>query len=85
MVGDMQNYFSKIAPKYRELRITDIEPILYIKDMTRNFPEIVGADVGCGTGRYSLKLFEHLGGKLRLYCIDYNAVSYTHLTLPTKA
>lgn len=69
---NMQNHFSKIAPKYRELRTTDIEPILYIKDITKDLPEIIGADVGCGTGRYSLKLFEHLGSKLRLYCIDYN-------------
>ncbi|MCP2519519.1 class I SAM-dependent methyltransferase [Candidatus Aminicenantes bacterium AC-335-A11] len=69
---NMQNHFSEIASKYRELRITDIEPILYIKGMVKDLSKIVGADVGCGTGRYSLKLLEHLGDKLNLFCIDYN-------------
>jgi ubiquinone/menaquinone biosynthesis C-methylase UbiE len=28
--------------------------------------------VGCGTGRYSLKLHEYMGPRLHLYCIDAN-------------
>ncbi len=68
----MYDHFSKIAPKYRELRITDSEPIHFVKNMLDELPEIKAADIGCGTGRYCLKLFEHLGDKLYLYCVDQN-------------
>lgn len=65
-------HFTKIAHRYRELRITDLEPILFIKEKLQKHLRIVAADVGCGTGRYDELLFLHLGKKLYLYCIDVN-------------
>lgn len=64
------HHFSKIAHQYRDLRTTDIEPILFIEKKLKNVSGIRAADVGCGAGRYDLKLFQHLGKKLYLYCID---------------
>lgn len=68
----MQDHFSSIALKYRKIRTTDLEPIAYIERTLKNFPKIIGADIGCGDGRYDISLFQHLGKKLYLYCIDSN-------------
>jgi len=65
-------HFSKIAHRYRDLRTTDAEPVLFIKNKLQEYSKIAGADVGCGAGRYDLKLFRYLGKKLFLYCIDVN-------------
>jgi len=65
-------HFSGIARRYRQLRTTDIEPILYIKGTLKELRRIVAADVGCGAGRYDLELFENLGDKLHLSCLDSN-------------
>lgn len=72
MIKSIHGHFSIIAENYRELRTTDLEPILYIKDELQKLPKIEAADVGCGGGRYVLKLFQYLGDKLYLYCIDSN-------------
>jgi ubiquinone/menaquinone biosynthesis C-methylase UbiE len=72
-------HFSKIALKYRELRITDSEPVLFIKEQLQGLPKIEAADVGCGVGRYDLKLFDYLGTRLYLVCIDYNKEMLTVL------
>lgn len=72
MVTDIQDHFSKIAKKYRNLRTTDLEPILYIQKQLQELPKIEAADIGCGGGRYDLELFQHLEDKLYLYCIDAN-------------
>lgn len=66
----MIKHFLKIADKYRDLRTTDSAPIEYIYEQLKERTTIKAADVGCGTGRYDLKLFEHVGGKLYLYCVD---------------
>lgn len=63
-------HFNQIAPRYRDLRITDMAPIIFITNKLQDLPNIHAADIGCGTGRYSLKFMEHLGGKCHLYCID---------------
>ena len=76
----IHHHFSKIAHKYRDLRTTDLEPILFIKKKLQKYPELVAADVGCGAGRYDLKLFQHLGKKLFLYCIDANKEMLKYLT-----
>ena len=34
----VQSNFSRLAPKYRGLRITDLDPILSIKTRLRGFP-----------------------------------------------
>jgi ubiquinone/menaquinone biosynthesis C-methylase UbiE len=69
---DIKSHFSKIAPKYRDLRTTDLEPILYIKEKLKKLSKIIALDVGCGTGRYDIKLFEHLEKRLFLTSIDEN-------------
>lgn len=64
-------HFSKIAKKYRNIRTTDLEPITFIVRRLRGMSHIIAADVGCGAGRYDMKLFRHLGNKIeRLYCLD---------------
>ncbi len=57
------NHFSKIASKYRTLRTTDLEPILFIKNRLNRKSKINMADVGCGDGRYSLELLRCLEDK----------------------
>ena len=66
-------HFSKITKNYKALRTLDLEPILYIKNKIRNLPKIEMVDVGCGDGRYSIKLIRALGNKLHLHCIDTNS------------
>src|SRR3989338_5304961 len=78
---NIHHHFSKIAHKYRDLRTTDLEPILFIKNKLQKYSQITGADVGCGAGRYDLNLFQYLGKKLFLYCIDANREMLKHLTV----
>lgn len=77
---NIHRHFSRIAHRYRDLRTTDLEPILFIKKKLQKYSNIVAADVGCGAGRYGLKIFQHLGKKLFLYCIDANKEMLRHLT-----
>src|SRR3989338_355858 len=72
-------HFSKIAHRYRDLRTTDLEPILFIKKKLQKHPKIAAADIGCGAGRYDLKLFQYLGKKLFLNCCDANLVMLKQL------
>lgn len=67
----MSEHFAKIAEKYLELRTTDEKPIQFIKNIL-NQDEINAADIGCGDGRYDMKLFQYLNHRLFLYCIDSN-------------
>lgn len=69
---NIHHHFSKIAHIYRDLRVTDLEPIFCIEKKLRKLPEIKAADIGCGAGRYDLALFRYLDKKLYLYCIDAN-------------
>jgi len=68
----MHHHFSGVARKYRGLRTTDIEPLLFIKEQLGKLRKLEAADVGCGTGRYDLKFFRYLGERLYLHCIDSN-------------
>lgn len=67
-----QKHFSKIAGRYGNLRTTDAAPITSIAGRLQTFSKVCAADVGCGQGRYDLKLFEHLGESLYLYGVDGN-------------
>ena len=73
------NHFSKIASKYRTLRTTDSEPILFIKNRLNGKSNITIADVGCGDGRYSLELLRCLKNKCYIHCIDSNENMLKHL------
>lgn len=67
----MHEHFSGIAPDYNELRTTDLEPILFIKDVVGKRQTLRAIDVACGGGRYSLLLCQHLPG-LELTLNDLN-------------
>lgn len=67
----MYKHFSEIAPAYRHLRTTDLEPIRIICQKLRGLKPVTAADIGCGDGRYDLLLFEHMNN-LHLTCIDSN-------------
>lgn len=67
----IHEHFSRVAAAYNDIRTTDLEPILFIRDTLNGLPRIDAADIGCGTGRYCLKLFQHLDN-LRLTCVDFN-------------
>ena len=75
----MHDHFSQISPRYRELRTTDVDPILFITNKLQSMSSISAADIGCGTGRYSEKFIQHLGEKCHLYCIDSNKEMLKHL------
>lgn len=67
----IENHFVEIAPRYRKLRTTDMEPILFIKKELSDTARLHGADIGCGAGRYTLRLVKQLGKKCHLlYCVD---------------
>jgi ubiquinone/menaquinone biosynthesis C-methylase UbiE len=68
----MNQHFSGIAERYRNLRNTDSEPIGLIANKLRNLSHIEAADIGCGAGRYDLLLYEYLGDRLKLNCLDTN-------------
>jgi ubiquinone/menaquinone biosynthesis C-methylase UbiE len=68
---DMYEHFSDVAVLYNDLRTTDLEPVMFIKDMLDGNGNIAAADIGCGAGRYSLQFLQHLGIH-HLACIDVN-------------
>ena len=65
----MHEHFSKLSASYNELRTTDVEPVLYVRERLQDQGEIRAADIGCGAGRYDLLLLQHLPG-LHLTCMD---------------
>ena len=68
-----QGHYARIADIYRSLRVTDSEPVLYIKEIIGDKGKITAADVGAGAGRYARLFFEQLGKEdLFLYCYDTN-------------
>ncbi|HEX5457653.1 MAG TPA: class I SAM-dependent methyltransferase [Candidatus Nitrosotalea sp.] len=78
-LNKMYDHFLHIAPQYRQLRTTDLGPILFITNKLQDLPSIHAADIGCGTGRYSLKFVQHLGEKCHLFCLDNNREMLRHL------
>jgi ubiquinone/menaquinone biosynthesis C-methylase UbiE len=62
----MDGHFSRLA-----VRLTDLDPVLFIREQLKNLSRIDAADIGCGAGRYDLLFFQHLKN-LRLTCIDIN-------------
>ncbi len=72
MISETQAHFTKIASQYADLRTTDIQPVRVIQQQLDGIPHITAADVGCGTGRYDLKIVQCLGDRLTLACMDSN-------------
>jgi len=68
----MENYYTEIAPKYRELRTTDSEPVDFLCGLLSARRRIEAADMGCGVGRYAKLFLENLGDGAFLHCFDTN-------------
>lgn len=75
----MQRHFSRVASAYRDVRTTDIEPILFIKEKLGGRDRLRAGDIGCGAGRYGRFILEHLPLS-GLTCIDAN----THMLKEAK-
>ena len=75
----MKQHFTNIANRYRDLRTTDPEPVKFISSWYKNNQKIVGADVGCGCGRYDKLLFDYFDRRLFLYCLDPNEIMLSNL------
>ncbi len=65
-------HFSDVASIYKNIRTTDIEPVLYIGKILSNIQNLKIADVGCGDGRYDELFLKHLSNIEILYCIYTN-------------
>jgi len=68
----MLDHFSQVASIYSQIRTIDYELINYITKKLASMSNIVAADIGCGDGRYSIKLIEKLRNRLSLTCVDNN-------------
>jgi len=68
----MSDHFSQVASIYSQYRTFDHEAINYITKKLAFKQTIVAADIGCGDGRYSIKLMEKLRNRLSLTCVDNN-------------
>ena len=79
VLNKMHDHFLHIAPQYRQLRTTDLGPILFITNKLQDLPKVHAVDIGCGAGRYSLKFVQHLGEKCHLFCLDNNKEMLRHL------
>ncbi|MFQ5994864.1 MAG: class I SAM-dependent methyltransferase [Acidiferrobacterales bacterium] len=71
-IQHMYDHFSEVAASYNKIRTTDLEPILYIKSKLEGHGTVDAVDIGCGGGRYSLLLLQHIP-RLHLICNDVNA------------
>ena len=68
----MSEHFSQVASIYSQVRTIDYELINYITKKLASMSNIAAADIGCGDGRYSIKLIEKLRNRLSLTCVDNN-------------
>ncbi len=58
---DVDAHFSAVAPRYRDVRTTDREPVEAIAACLSALGRaLCGADIGCGTGRYTELLHARL-------------------------
>lgn len=65
----MKNHFAEIAPSYEDVRLTDMAPVRSITSFLCDGP-LKGIDVGCGNGRYTRLLAQHIGQRLTLLATD---------------
>ena len=68
----MSDHFTRLASFYSQFRTFDHEAINYITKKLAPISNIAAADIGCGDGRYSIKLIEKLRNRLSLTCVDNN-------------
>ena len=68
--GSLTKHFSAVASRYNQLRTTDSEPIDLVARYLPDRGLVIAADVGCGTGRYTIELGRRLGKRLFAYFLD---------------
>ena len=68
----MSDHFTRLASFYSQNRTFDHEAINYVIKKLASMSNIAAADIGCGDGRYSIKLIEKLRNRLSLTCVDNN-------------
>jgi len=68
----MSDHFTRLASFYSQNRTFDHEAINYVIKKLAPMSNIAAADIGCGDGRYSIKLIEKLRNRLSLTCVDNN-------------
>jgi ubiquinone/menaquinone biosynthesis C-methylase UbiE len=67
----MHRHFTDVASSYNDVRTTDPEPVLLIKEKLKPLKTVRAADIGCGAGRYDLLLLKHMDN-LSLTLVDIN-------------
>ena len=72
----MSDHFTKLASFYSQFRTFDHEAINYITKKLASMSNIAAADIGCGDGRYSIKLIEKLRNRLSLTCVEITMKCY---------
>jgi SAM-dependent methyltransferase len=65
----VRRHFSQVADAYGAVRMTDVEPV---RDLVASLPAgaLRGLEVGCGTGRYTELLLEHLAAGSSMVGVD---------------
>jgi len=66
----LSHHFFTVAVRYGEPRMSDRGPVDHIARFLEGLPYVTAAEVGCGTGRYTLELMGRLGRKLFVHFID---------------
>ena len=62
-------HFSPFAGSYNDLSVADSDPLRHIASLLPKSPTLFAAEIGCGTGRYSLLLFQNIP-TLKMICGD---------------
>jgi len=65
----MKNHFAELSKYYDDVRLTDIEPVISISNFLKS-GSAKGIDAGCGNGRYTRLLMNHLAPELTIVGAD---------------
>ena len=68
-LGALRRHFARVAGVYGAVRTTDVEPV---RDLATSLPAgaLRGLEVGCGTGRYTELLLDHLAAGSSIVGVD---------------
>jgi SAM-dependent methyltransferase len=68
-LGAVRRHFAQVAEVYGAVRMTDVDPV---RDLATVLPTgaLRGLEVGCGTGRYTELLLEHLAAGSSIVGLD---------------
>ena len=68
-LGALRRHFARVAGVYGAVRTTDVEPV---RDLVTSLPAgaLRGLEVGCGTGRYTELLLDHLAAGSSIVGVD---------------